>query len=259
MIYHNGVLSMVLKRTSSPTQEFVCLPFKNVVFLNNNRKVCTEDHQYEIIQIDETKDYKPCTPEELLEVSLTIYKHNDLILPLEKYPMTPWEHYVELLGWTDLAKHYPTEDINDICHKVSVRLNAFFTDVKKCNIGWVHGDLHVPNVLKYEDKFYIIDFDTSRLSYSAINVAQAYYIENMKKHMLGVDGWSFDKVQRQYQHIIANLSEADAVNFGVFVRLMGFYWEARTIPFRMKNPVVRIKELRKLTFRIFRLVKSLAS
>lgn len=259
MIYHNGTLSMVLKRTASPIQEFVCLPFENVVFLNNNRRIYLEDCQYEIIQIDETKDYKPCTPEELLEVSLTIYKHNDLILPLEKYPMTPWEYYVELLKWTDLEKHYPTEEFNNICQKVLVRLKTFFTDAKECNVGWIHGDFHVPNVLKHKDKFYIIDFDTSRISYSAINVAQAYYTENVKKHMLGVDGWSFDKIQRQYQHVIENLSEADAANFGNFVRLMGFYWEARTIPFRMKNIVVRIKELKKLTFKIFRLVKSLAS
>lgn len=261
MIYHDGALSMVIKRTASSVQDFVCLPFENIVFLNNNKRISIDKFTYEIIQIDTTKQYERCTPEELLKVALTIYRNRNLIHPIEQYPITPWEHYVKLLEWTDLKKHYPEEAFERVCNSYYKKLDYVFRHklIDECTIGWVHGDMHVPNVLKHEGKFYVIDFDTSRLSYAAINVAQAYYTENFKKYLLGKDDWRVGKIKQQYRDIVQTLSGADAANFNNFIQLMGFYWEARTIPFRIKAVDQRMRELNQWLASIARAIKLLFS
>ncbi len=239
MVYHKDQLVFVIKKVKTTNNDFLALPFDNIIACNNNAKVGS----VEIIRIDSTKNFRKSTPEEILKTAQSIYTHNDLILFLKPQVFVSWKHYVDITGWTDITNHYPKE-VRTVIFETVKDLSQKLHNLASCKKGWIHGDFHCPNVLLDDDGIaYTIDFDSVRYSYSALNVAQAFYTENFKKHLLGVKGWTWEKVQAQYTETISVLSKCDKQNFKNFMRVMGFYWELRTIPFRSKQPDKRLAQL----------------
>lgn len=228
---NNHLLYVIKKLPFDPDNSFIALPFDDIEFLNNNEKFVENNARYEIIRT--RQDAVPVEPEQVVQAAISVYRNNDKILFLRDMPFKKWDYFVDVTKWTDLLLHYPAEELFPIIHQ----WEDYFSTVpfENCNRGWFHMDFYHHNVLTDDRMKYIVDFDMACQSYSALNIAQAFYIETFQRWMRGDEGWNRDRVLSIYHLIVPNLKQFDLICFKDMVKLMGFYWQIRTIPINYQD------------------------
>lgn len=252
ILRRNDQVVLVVKKITNPTTA-IMLPFENVQFMTGNLRFRHQKDTMELILVRGAS--RKSTPQECLDTGVSIYKNLDNIMVIGQKIKMPKD--ILTLGHV-LTPHYPPQS-SELAKPLFARLLSAFRGIEKCPRGFFHGDLHCPNVLVDGDQKFVIDFDDISHSPGILNIAQPYYIENLKKHLLSVEGYDWEKVLSFTNGFIDKLLPQDRENFWSFVRLCGYYWETRTIPMRVKGTEERHVELQKWLALIDDVTKRLTS
>ncbi len=228
ILHKDGKIVMVVKKIRNQSKA-IAVPFNNIHFLTSNFRFTSQKQHMEMITV--RGDWRKSTPQEVLETGIGIYNNINNILVVQT-PIKMPKDILALDAVLDSQYPAPSKPFAQASYK---KLLNNFDSVEKCGRGFFHGDLHCPNVLVDGDQKYVIDFDDISIAPSVLNIAQPYYIENLKKHLLSVEGYDWDRIGDITNTFLGNLKQPDKTNFWKFVRLCGYYWETRTIPMRIKG------------------------